>query len=206
MRGEKSMKTTFIAALTTATMLTSAAYAANAPDGFFFKPYVGAAYDYVHANYRSQNGISGSDIASDSLNGADFHVGARIHKYFGIEGSYLWTADASKNNVLGTNINTKVNVRGFALDGMGYLPIDGAGKFELIGTIGVSRLTGGLSLSGSATGSGHESEIKGRFGGGAQYWLTDNLNVRGLVRYQGADFSGDLNNAIITGLGLNWQF
>lgn len=173
---------------------------------FFFKPYVGADYDYVHANYTTADGISGSDIASDSLNGFDAHLGARIHKYFGMEGSYLWTQSPSKNNVLGTGINTKVNVSGYALDAMGYLPVDNSGKFEIIGSIGASRLKGGIQLSGAAIASGHEWETKGRIGGGAQYWLSENLNARGLVRYQGANFSGSLNDAIIASLGLNWQF
>lgn len=169
--------------------------------GFFFKPYVGADYDYIHANYND----GGDQVANNSMHGGDIHVGARLHKYFGVEASYVATTDAAKNNVLGTGINTKVNVRGATLDALGYLPL--ADKLEIIGTAGVSRLRGEMELKGAG---GHisssESETKGRVGGGAQYWLTDNLNIRGLVRYQGADFSGSLNNATIASLGFNWQF
>jgi hypothetical protein len=168
---------------------------------FFFKPYVGASYDYVHANYQDD----GDQIAEENLHGFDIHAGARIHKYFGIEGSYLWTADGTKDNVLGTGINTKVNVMGYALDAMGYLPV--TDKTELIGTAGVSRLRAhGRLEAGGAAAALSQWETKGRIGGGAQYWLTDNLNIRGLVRYQAADFSDTLDNAIIASLGLNWQF
>lgn len=190
-------------------LITAAIIALSSPaiaSDFFFKPYVGADYDYIHPDYQSQSGISGNDIASDSLNGGDIHIGARIHKYAGLEASYLWTASSDKNNILGTGINTSVDVKGFALDAMGYIPIDEGSKFELIGTAGISRLTSGLKLTGATVASNHESEIKGRIGGGAQYWLTDNLNARGIVRYQGADFSGSLNNAVIASIGLNWQF
>jgi len=204
------MKTTFIASLAAATMLTGAAYAANAPvtmsDGFFFKPYVGADYQYSYLSYPSVDGLSGSDFASDSMNGFDLHVGARVHKYLGIEAGYMWNETPSKNNILGTGINDKVNIKGFTLDAMGYLPVDEAGKFELIGTAGVSRLKGGAKFTGAFVENDSESETKGRIGGGAQYWITDSLNVRGLVRYQGVNFSDSINNDTIASLGLNWQF
>lgn len=186
-------------------LLTTNAYASD----FYFKPYVGANYDYAKLDYQDipGTGLNGSDIASDSLNGADVHIGARVHKYLGFEASYLWTADSTKDNVLNTGVNTKVNVRGETLDAMGYLPIDEKGKFELIGTVGVSHLRAHANFSAlGANGSDSETETKGRFGGGAQYWLSDNINARGIVRYQGADFDGDLNNAIIASIGLNYQF
>lgn len=169
-------------------------------DGFYFKPYVGANYDYAHLNYKD----GGDQLAEDNLNGGDIHVGARIHKYLGFEGSYLWTADGRKSDVLGSGINTSVSATGFALDAMGYLPV--MDKLELIATAGVSRLTEHAKSSGALVLSSTESETKGRIGAGAQYWLTDNLNARGIVRYQGADFSGDLSSAVIATIGLNWQF
>lgn len=192
-------KSIFIAAI----LLSSAANAEPVftPD-FFFKPYVGVDYDFVHADYKD----GGNQVLNDSLNGGDIHIGARIHKYLGFEGSYLWTADATKDNVLGTSVNTKVNVQGGAFDAMGYLPI-GNSKFELIGTAGVSYLKGDAGLNGAG---GHLSlskwETKGRVGGGAQYWITDNINLRGIVRYQGASFSSTLDDAIIYSAGLNFQF
>lgn len=182
----------------------SSAYAIETPGntngittGFFFKPYVGADYDYTSINYDN----NADSILSDSLSGGDVHIGARIHKYLGFEGSYFDTASSSKN--VGA-LNTSVKLEGYTLDAMGYLPV--ADKVELIGTAGVSRLKATLSLSGLLAGTGSEWETKGRIGGGAQYWITDNLNIRGLVRYQGADFRGIVNNAVISSLGINWQF
>jgi hypothetical protein len=190
-----------------ATALIAASSPAFAGD-FFLKPYVGADYDYVHVNYKDNidgTGLNGDDAANDTLHGFDLHAGVRVHKYLGFEGSYIWTADAKKDNVLGSGINTKVNVRGGTLDAMGYLPIDN--KVELIGTVGISRLKANLNLSAfGASASGGEWETKGRIGGGAQYWLSDNINARALVRYQGADFSGIVDNAIIATIGLNYQF
>lgn len=182
-------------------LFTSSAYASETASGFFFKPYIGANYDYTHASYKN----GGDTIAADDLNGFDAHVGARLHKYLGIEVAYLQTEQAGKSNVLNTGINTSVQIKGETFDLMGYLPIYSG--LELIGTGGVSSLKGTLALKGVG---GHlsqsETEIKGRVGAGAQYWLTDNINVRGIVRYQCADFSGSANNAIVSSLGLNYQF
>lgn len=178
-------------------------FGAQANEGFFFKPYAGAAYDYMHASYKQ----GGDQIAENSLNGFDIHIGARLHRYFGVEAAYLQTEHAGKSNVLGLGVNTTVQFKGGTFDIMGYLPVTDNGKLELVGTAGLSVLKGNLQLKGAG---GHislsESETKPRIGAGAQYWLTGNLNARGLVRYQAADYSNSVNNAIITSLGLNWQF
>lgn len=193
-------------------LLAAPVYAAETSAGnFFFKPYVGADYQYTNVNYEDDiggTGINGDDIANDSLHGVHLHVGARVHKHLGIEAGYLWGDEADKTNVLGTGINTKTSVHGFTLDALGYLPVGDSGKFELIGTVGISHLTGEVEASapGLGTGSIDETETMGRFGGGAQYWLTDNLNVRGLVRYQAADFDGAVKDAVTANLGLNFQF
>lgn len=178
---------------------------------FFFKPYIGADYQYTSVNYEDDiagTGINGDDIANDSLHGVNLHLGARVHRNLGFEAGYLWTDEADKSNVLGTGINTKTSVKGFTFDALGYLPVDDAGKLELIGTVGVSHFKAEVEASapGLGTGSIDSTETKPRFGGGAQYWFTDNLNVRGLVRYQGADFDGAVKNAVTANLGLNFQF
>jgi hypothetical protein len=191
--------------------LAMPAQAAETPADFFFKPYVGADYQYTGVNYEEDiagTGINGDDIANDSLHGVNLHVGARVHKHLGFEAGYLWSDEADKNNVLGTGINTKTSVKGFTFDALGYLPVDDAGRLELIGTVGISHLKGEVEASapGLATGSVDDTETKPRFGGGAQYWLTDHLNVRGLVRYQSADFDGTVKDAVTANLGLNFQF
>lgn len=172
------------------------------PTGFFFKPYMGADYDYMHVSYKD----GGGDVLKSNLNGFDIHAGARVNKYLGFEGSYLWTANADKDNVLGSGIDTSVNVRGFTLDALGYLPVTSDNKLELIGTVGVSRLKAEFSATGIVGVSGSETEYKPRFGAGAEYWVTDNSNLRGLVRYQAADFDDNASHAIVASVGLNYQF
>lgn len=185
-------------------------FATNAyASDFFFKPYAGADYQYTNINYSDNiqgTGINGSDILAESLHGANIHAGARIHKNLGFEVGYTWTGDASKDNVLGTGSNTKVNLSGGNFDALAYLPVDDKGHFELIATAGVTYLKADVTANGVLASSDSQWETKGRIGGGAQYWVTDNANIRALVRYQGADFDGVVDNAIIANVGLNLQF
>lgn len=184
-----------------ALLIAFAPIAANAEGDFFFKPTAGIDYQYTHAFYES----GGNQLAENNIHGANVHVGARIHKNLGIEAGYLWTQTASKDNVVGTTIDTDVRLSGFTLDALGYLPV--ADKLELIGTIGVSSLHGKFQFRGAGGSvSFTDSETKGRIGAGAQYWLTDKINARMLVRYQGADFSDTVKYAVVATAGLNWQF
>lgn len=172
---------------------------------FFFKPYVGADYQYVVVNYDDIPGTAFNygDIAEDTLHGANIHVGARVHKHLGFELGYLWTDSADKTLPGGS---TSVEFSGFTLDAMGYAPL--TDKVELIGTVGVAHLKGEATgtVTGVGTASADETETMPRIGVGAQVWLTENINARGLVRYQAADFDGTLKDMVMASAGLNFQF
>lgn len=185
--------------------ISGSAYAANTPTApeFFFKSYVGADYNYSNVDFSKGN----SGVFARSYNGGDIHAGARVHKNLGFEASYFDSAHSTNTFISGvTPINTTAKLDGWAVDAMGYLPIPAVPRLELIGTAGLAHtwVKGTATAIGSVTLT--DDETKPRIGAGAQYWVNDNLNVRGLVRYQDADFSGTINNIIIASLGLNWQF
>lgn len=207
----------FTCIFTVLSLLAGSAYAVETPgdtngvpDGFFFKPYVGADYQYTAVSY---NGIAGTsfnygDGFANSFNGGDFHIGARVHQYLGFEGGYFDNASSKKSGILGTTASSSIKFDGWTIDALGYLPLGASKKFELIGTAGVAftSASGSATINGTRYALGSSSETEGRIGGGAEYWLTDNLNVRGLVRYQSADFNGIVNDAVVSSLGVNWQF
>lgn len=204
------MKSTFLLFIA-ATLSSSAVYAAD--NSFFFKPYVGADYQYSSVSYKDigNSQYNYGDILADSFSGGDVHIGARVHNNLGFELGYFANATENKSGILGTNATSSAKFSGGTLDAMGYLPLDDAKKFELIGTTGIAITS--ASAAGSATVSGttytattSKTEAEFRIGAGAEYWLTSNINVRGLVRYQTADLGGIANNAIISSLGVNWQF
>ena len=194
-------------------MFSGPAYAAAIPttdNGFFFKPYVGADYQYTSISYNDVT-ISGttynfSDLFANSLNGGDVHIGARVHKNLGFEAGYFNTASESKSNLLGTTASSSIKMEGETFDALTYVPIGESQKFELIATLGVSLIKASVSITGGGvTYSDSNTAIRARIGAGAQYWLTDNINVNGIVRYQDSGFAG-VQDAIVSSLGLNYQF
>lgn len=190
--------------------ILAAAASAHAEDSdWFFKPYLGADYQYSH--YRNETigaGVASDDLIDTGLHGGNIHAGVRLHKYLGVELGHARTeeGDTDASNVLVAGVplgQTKTRVNTTSLDILGYYPV--APKTELIGTVGVAYSKAKISESTGVLTS-DESEWKPRIGAGVQYWLTDNLNTRGLVRYQGADFDSSVDNAVIATLGVNWQF
>lgn len=199
---------------------------AQAQDLKDMKPYMGIDYNRTVASYNNNLNIGGGDflnidsILADSLDGANIHIGTRFDKNFGAELGYFRTRTEGKNipigSTIGTNgaplvttaaLSTDVMLQGVTLDGLGYLPLGESNKVELIGTGGVSWTKGKLTAAtefGSASDS--ESEFGFRLGGGAQVNLTDKVNLRGLVRYQSADFSGSVDNLWVYSVGINYSF
>jgi opacity protein-like surface antigen len=183
---------------------TAPAYAAPTTTGndLFFKPYVGADYQYTHIEDADGNGVSVGDVFKNNLNGGDIHVGARIHKNLGVELGYERTEVGKKSNVLGSGFDTNLRQQGGTLDMLGYLPV--SNSVDLIGTVGAAV----VETHATATDGENDkpTDIKGRAGVGAQYWLTDNVNIRGMVRYEGVSFESDVNNAVLASAGVNFQF
>lgn len=200
------MKHLLTTALSASVLLAAtAAHAGPAetlPQGFFFLPTLGVDYQYTQTDYQGNfkaSPASKDSVLEDSIHGGNLHAGARIHKYVGYEIGYSLSDDAEKS--VGASKST-ANVRGWNADLMGYIPV--GGNTELIATAGVSRLRGEFIVPGAGKIVDHEN--KARVGGGAQYWLTDKVNVRGIVRWQDADFKGATDGAIVSNVGVNYQF
>jgi opacity protein-like surface antigen len=140
----------------------------------------------------------------------------RPHKNLGFELGYFRMLEESKNVASGATIGantittaafrTDLETQGITLDVLGYAPIHE--KFELIGTAGATWTTADITVDipGIGSTSDDDSEFGFRIGGGAQYMLTEQLNLRGLARYQTADFDGLADNVITYTLGLNYSF
>lgn len=211
----KYAKTLAVAALLATSGLSHGASA----EGLKFSPYVGvdlqrSVYSY-NDNYDIGGGLvlDGNKVLEDGLNGANIHIGNQFNKYFGAELGYFRSLNEGKNIAAGTTVGnntvaatdfkTNIKTQGFTLDDLGYLPIDQAEKFNLIGTVGATWTKAEVEIDGV---SEDESELGFRAGAGAQYKLADNLNIRGLVRYQTADFDDVADRAWVYSAGLNYGF
>lgn len=213
----KTLTLTAVSALALATALP-----AQAQDTTLFEtitPYIGAELTHARVSYDSDQGLDYDEVYEDSFNGAGLYVGARLHENFGIELGYNRTREEDRTvNISGTgyslNGDTKVQLSTISFDAMGYLPIEDA-DFELIGSVGLAHtkadaeVTGTAtigSLSGTGTISDDETETKLRLGVGAQYEIADNLNLRGMLRWQDADFGGAATSATSVAFGVNYSF
>jgi len=170
--------------------------------------YAGADFQHTMVSYADipGTGLNGSDFFSDSLSGGHFHIGARFAPMFGAEVGYLWIPEHEKDLSGGTST---IDVHGVTFDGMIYAPLGMPNSFELVGLGGISYLTATAVLSGpgfGGTSSDEDSEWGWRVGGGGQFQVSSNVNVRGLIIYQSADFDGDVDDAFQFSLGVNFLF
>lgn len=187
------------------------------------KPYVGfdllrSVYDYGEEDLGGGVVLDGGALLDDTLDGLNIHAGIRPHRNFGVELGYFRTRKADKDISAGstigpglvaaTDFSTDTRVQGVTLDALGYLPLGEAGRFELIGTAGLSwsKADASLTIPGIGSESVDDSEIGFRAGAGAQANLTDRINIRGLARYQTASFDDVADHAWTCTLGLNYSF
>lgn len=209
------MKKTILMTTAAMTMLAIPAQA----EEIKFKPYLGFDLQRMAVSY--DNNLD--DALEDTLNGGNVHAGVRFGKYMGLELGYFRTLEGKQDvnynlaALTGTPgdvvSSTKVRTQGLTLDAMGYLPV--TDRLDLIGTAGISWTKADLQVGGIAYGTtgtieDDDSKFGFRVGAGAQYSLTDQLNVRGLVRYQDMGFkiSGfdAAEGAWVYTLGLNYSF
>ncbi len=195
------------------------------------RPYVGLEYNYIGADVtrytadfdsNSVNDFSG-DLFADRYSALVPNVGVRLGKYAGLEVGYLRSTEEDQSLVgtdflAGTAGKTETRITGWNVDANGYLPL--AEKLEAIGSVGFghykakTKVSGTIVAGGFALGSGSasddDSDTALRLGAGLQYSFTDNISLRGMVRYMDVKFedSGDtLADGAWTGaVGVSYTF
>ncbi len=206
----------------TAACLALLAAPAQAAD-FISKPYIGIDLQHTNYDYNSNinlgggNFVNANTILNDIQNGFNIHVGNRFTENFGAEFGAFYNRSNNKNiangavigagpTVTGAAFSTDVKTYGLTLDGLGFLPL--GSKFDLIGTVGLTWTKASAKVVIPAIGSASDttSEIGYRGGGGGQINITDKISVRGLARYQSADFDNVAKSAWTYTLGLNYSF
>jgi hypothetical protein len=175
--------------------------------------YVGADYQNTTVTWNDftlpttpPTVINGSQLFAESYHGAHLHAGARFGANLGLELGYMWLPAAKKT--IGGGNNSSLKVQGVTLDGMAYLPLDAAGRFELVGLVGGAWLEGTAKLNGPSFGNNVsvDPDWNWRAGGGAQYRWSANVNIRALVSYEAARFDGEVDHALNVNAGLNFLF
>jgi len=181
-----------------------------------FQPYIGLDISNLSANYQSSNGINYDEVLEDSLLALNPYVGVQLHERIGVEVGYLRSEEGDKSldaaRVLGTSgvdANTELTISGFHADVVVNHPL--TDKLDLLGSVGIAQLEADLTLTvasgtASAEASDDESDTALRFGLGGRYALTDQLGIRGMLRYMNVDFDSTSDNLMQYSIGLSYQF
>ena len=212
---------------------------------YYLRPYLGISYAYSMADFDDEITIFEDEnykIFDDHLQSLSFSAGLKFHPNFAIELSYQKSNKAkgsSNYSYIGTgvtdnaNFKTEANLQTFAVDLVASTPI--SDSCMLLGSAGVGyyklKYSGTYSdVYSSSSGTSYEtdkasesdSKVGFRVGVGAEYFMTNNLALRGLARlnlintkgseiideYYGTkmDDWGKLNHTIDFNLGLFYYF
>lgn len=208
----------------------------------YIHPYLGVSYAYSMADFDDDITLFGDEnykIFDDKFHSLGFSAGLKFHPNFAVELSYQKSNKAkgsSNYNIYGYNISdemvfkSRADLQTFAVDLLGYLPVDES--FSFLGSVGVGfyklKYSGqydeifydGEDLYfGSTKHSKDENKVGFRIGAGGEYYLTQNLAFRGFARLnyinskgskfviddESADF-GKLKYTIDLGVGLFYYF
>lgn len=133
--------------------------------------------------------------------GANIFAGVRFNQYFGAELGFGAIAK-TKSTVDGIAISNKAT--NVYVDALGYLPV--AAKVDLIGAVGVGKFSNKVTQTDEDGKSKDKfSKTGARVGVGAQYYFTDNVSARAMVRYQQANKDFQKSNTSLA-LGVAYTF
>lgn len=215
-----------------AVIVPGAAYAQEMTiGGESVRPYVGLEYNYIVTDVNSQaydldtNGFNdyAGEPYEDSYHALVPNIGVRIGEYFGAELGYLRSTEESKglsgaDFLAGTSGKTETRLTGWNLDLNGYIPV--TEQLEAIGSVGVGRyeadydysgniIAGGLNFGGVNL-SDTDKDTALRVGAGLQYNVSENVSLRGMVRYIDLEFEDtgvtQMDGAWIGAAGVSYAF
>ena len=159
--------------------------------------YLGADYTYTHFNYKDTL----SSITAENYNGYEPYIGYQFNKNMAFELGYSGMLSESKNS---GPVSVDTKFWSFYGDLVGKYPINRS--LSLLGSIGYERLTVDNNINSSFGGSSVSKDTNaGRLGLGAEWMVTPNVGLRGVVRYVVPDFNG-VDNYVQGSVGINYHF
>ncbi len=176
-------------ALLTAVSAIALATSANALE---FRPYVGAQYNLTSASVKNMPNM---DMHTYSV-----FLGTDYNRYFGTEVFYQ---NSNKWHKKIGGVKNKVDFAAYGLDAYGYLPLGCDRVFSLLGTAGIANYDYDMD---TGAGKGSDNGLGYRLGAGMQYNVTNNIAIRGLVRYIWADKLDGMDHMMEYSLGAKYSF
>ncbi|MBR4106612.1 MAG: porin family protein [Alphaproteobacteria bacterium] len=170
----------------------SAIALATSANALEFRPYVGAQYNLTSASVK--------DMPNMDMHSYSVFVGTDYNRYFGTEVFYQ---NSNKWHKVINGEKTKVDFEAYGLDVYGYLPLGCDRVFSLLGTAGIANYDFDIADNNA---KGEENGLGYRLGAGMQYNITNNIAVRGIVRYIWADKLDNTDHMMEYSLGAKYSF
>lgn len=170
----------------------SAIALATSANALEFRPYVGAQYNLTSASVK--------DMPNMDMHSYSVFVGTDYNRYFGTEVFYQ---NSNKWHKVINGKKTKVDFEAYGLDAYGYLPLGCDRVFSLLGTAGIANYDFDVADNNA---KGEENGLGYRLGAGMQYNITNNIAVRGIVRYIWADKLDNTDHMMEYSLGAKYSF
>lgn len=174
--------------------------------------YIGAGYTYSAFNYSDEpltTTLSFTDIVAENFSGYTPYIGYQFNKNFAVEVGYSAMLSESKNIVVsGINLTGETEYTSFYGDLIGIFPMND--QLSLLASIGYERITADINLTGTGGGATASRNISNdvdaaRLGLGAEWMVTENIGLRGIVRYVATNFKG-IDGYVQGGLGVSYHF
>lgn len=170
----------------------SAIALATSANALEFRPYVGAQYNLTSASVK--------DMPNMDMHSYSVFVGTDYNRYFGTEVFYQ---NSNKWHKVINDVKTKVDFEAYGLDAYGYLPLGCDRVFSLLGTAGIANYDFDVADNNA---KGEDNGLGYRLGAGMQYNITNNIAVRGIVRYIWADKLDNTDHMMEYSLGAKYSF
>lgn len=170
------------------------------------RPYIGVDVAMSSMDLEDNDYGDYSEYIEDSYNSISLVVGAKFNRHVGVEAFIQQSSEEDKNYGEGKTTN---QYNAIGVDLIGYMPV--SHELELLASLGMAQYN--FNVKDEYEDADYEYWEKDslntlgiRLGIGAQFYMTDNVALRGMARY--VQFSDDdiIKNMVEFSLGLRYMF
>lgn len=170
------------------------------------RPYIGVDVAMSSMDLEDNDYGDYSEYIEDSYNSISLVVGAKFNRHVGVEAFIQQSSEEDKDYGEGKTTN---QYNAIGVDLIGYMPVNQ--ELELLASLGFAQYN--FHVTDEYEDSYYEYKEKDslntlgiRLGIGAQFYMTDNVALRGMARY--VQFSDDdiIKNMVEFSLGLRYMF
>ena len=168
------------------------------------RPYIGVDVAMSSMDLEDNDYGDYSEYIEDSYNSISLVVGAKFNRHVGVEAFIQQSSEEDKNYGEGKTTN---QYNAIGVDLIGYMPV--SHELELLASLGMAQYNFNVKEEYEDYEYWEKDSLNTlgiRLGIGAQFYMTDNVALRGMARY--VQFSDDdiIKNMVEFSLGLRYMF